>query len=380
MNTVNLSAPPLPTITDDIRTTALQILAWARDNGLLADDAFQPKNVTQHPLFEPMILDSGVVSVFRNRQIRFVAVNDLADKISIFFRKAAPTMRELKILPKSCNGYDIEYHQGNSELVAPANLAASTNSCAVHVHGGLDFYTCGSSISVGNNREAGTIGALVKDAAGQIFGLSNNHVSGACSYAPIGLPVVAPGIMDVSPWNPAPFTVGYHTHHLPMNFGDPSSVDHSLNSDAALFRIAAPGSISSMQRNLYDTPASVVDIQPGMQVEKLGRTTGHTIGYVTAELIGPSPVYYQAAQYGFNGNAFFENLFIVHGVGDVFSEGGDSGSLVTHLDANGQRHAIGIVVAGCTDSSAPGGKRSLVLPLRPILDRFNVTLVSQHNC
>lgn len=43
------------------------------------------------------------------------------------------------------------------------------------------------------------------------------------------------------------------------------------------------------------------------------------------------------------------------------------------------RHAVGIVVAGCTDNSAPGGKRSIVLPLRPILDRFKVELVSGHN-
>ena len=165
-----------------------------------------------------------------------------------------------------------------------------------------------------------------------------------------------------------------------MMFGDPSSVDHTLNSDAALIRIMAPNAISSMQRNAYDTPVSVADLLPGMKVEKVGRTTGHTYGAVLGELFGAVSVNYVAGQYGFSGAAYFEQVFVVHGLGDVFSDGGDSGSLVTYVDDNGVRHAVGLVFAGCVDNSAPGGKRSFVLPLRPSLNRFNVSLVAQHNC
>jgi hypothetical protein len=135
-----------------------------------------------------------------------------------------------------------------------------------------------------------------------------------------------------------------------------------------------------MQRNHHDTPTSVMDLAPGMAVQKVGRTTDLTNGVVHSEVIGASPIGYSASQYGFSGNVFFEPLFIVHGIGDIFSEGGDSGSLITHLDAAGVRHAVGIVVAGCVDNSAPGGKRSIVLPLRPILHALQVTLVSVHNC
>jgi hypothetical protein len=164
-----------------------------------------------------------------------------------------------------------------------------------------------------------------------------------------------------------------------MLVGDPSSVDHALNSDAALFEIVDPNRVSSMQRNVVDTPTSVMDMVPGMQVQKVGRSTAATTGVVMGELIGAASINYSASQYGFAGCVYFEPLFVVHGLGDIFSEGGDSGSLVTHVDSNGVRHAVGLVVAGCADNSAPGGKRSIILPLRPILNRFNVSLVAGHN-
>ena len=97
------------------------------------------------------------------------------------------------------------------------------------------------------------------------------------------------------------------------------------------------------------------------------------------EVVGATPISYVAGQYGFSGAVYFEPLWVVHGVGDVFSDGGDSGSLVTHVDAAGVRHAVGLIVAGCADNSAPGSKRSIILPLRSILNRLNVELVANHN-
>lgn len=374
--------PPLPLpITTDIRTAAQQFLSWAYSNGLLASDSYQPDTTIQHPNFGQAALEPGVFQILRTRQIRFLGLNSVENVISVFLRRTSPTVKEQKILPKSCNGYSLQYVQGNPENVSASNVATHTNSCATYQNSvGAMFYTCGSSISVGNNREAGTLGCLVKDAAGAIYGLSNNHVAGGCGYAPVGLPVIAPGIADVTPFNPAPFTIGLHSTPLPMVFGDPTTVNFSSNSDAAIFRITATGAISSMQRTFYDTPISVMDLASSMNVEKVGRTTGHTYGTVAAEIFGAIPIEYQASQYGFNGPAYFEQLYAVHGHGDVFSDSGDSGSLVTTVDGTGQRHAVGIVVAGCIDSNAPGGKRSLILPLRPILDSLKVTLVNNFNC
>lgn len=364
----------------DVRTTALQLLRWAHDHGLLAADAYYPINAVGSPNFGESAIDATGLGILRSRQIRFVAIDEAARKISVFLRKASPTTKELKALPSTCNGAALQYHQGNSETISPSAVAEATSTCALHVVGSNAFYTCGSSISVGNNREAGTLGCLVRDVTGLLFGLTNNHVSGACSYAPNGLPVLAPGVIDVSSTNPHPFTIGTHAKQLPMLVGDPSSVDHTMNSDAALFEIVEPHRVSSMQRNFFDTPVSVMDMVPGMHVQKVGRSTAMTKGVVLAEMVGATSIAYSASQYGFSGSVYFEPLFIVHGLGDIFSEGGDSGSLVTHVDAQGIRHAVGLVVAGCLDNSAPGGKRSIILPLQPILNRFNVTLVTGHNC
>lgn len=363
----------------DIRTTALQLLSWARNQGLLALDAYYPSVTIDQPSFGDEPFGVAALGVLRARQIRFVTIDSVANRISVFLRRASPSVKELKGLPKYCNGFSLNYHQGNPETVAAANVAEATSTCAIYENGGAQFYTCGSSISVGNNREAGTLGCLVRDTEGQLYGLSNNHVSGACSYAPTGLPVIAPGILDVSPSNPYPFTLGTHTRQLPMHVGDPSSIDHTQNSDAALFQILNPAAISSMQRKHYDTPNSVTDLEPGMHIQKVGRTTGLKSGIVLGEIVGATAINYVAGQYGFSGAVYFEPLWVVHGVGDLFSDGGDSGSLVTHVDAAGVRHAVGIVVGGCADNSAPGGKRSIILPLRSILNRFNVQLVANHN-
>lgn len=379
MTTGNLSVSAASAPSVDIRTTALQFLRWAHDHGLLASDAYYPGTTLDSPSFGDESVGSPSLGVLRARQIRFLTIDSVSNRISIFLRRASPTAKELKGLPTKCNGFSLNYHQGNPETVAAANVAEATSTCAIHQVAGQNFYTCGSSISIGNNREAGTIGCLVRDETGLIFGLSNNHVSGACSYAPSGLPVIAPGILDVSPTNPHPFTLGIHARQLPMHVGDPSSIDHTQNSDAALFQIVNPGRVSSMQRGYYDTPSTIKDLVAGMKVQKVGRSTGLKSGVVMGEIVGAAPVSYAAAQYGFSGAVYFEPLWVVHGVGDLFSDGGDSGSLVTHVDDAGVRHAVGIVVAGCADNSAPGGKRSIILPLRPILEQLKVQLVANHN-
>ncbi len=172
---------------------------------------------------------------------------------------------------------------------------------------------------------------------------------------------------------------GLHARQLDMAVGDPTSVDTTRNQDAAVFAIVNPGSVSSMQRDAYDTPTLVGDLVPGLQVEKAGRTSGFTKGTVLTEIVGPFGVGYKIDEYRFSGTIYFEPTFLVSGLGDRFSESGDSGSLVTNVDANGIRSAVGIIVAGLQDSRAPGGSLSVVMPIRPILDQMAMSLVSGHN-
>jgi hypothetical protein len=96
-------------------------------------------------------------------------------------------------------------------------------------------------------------------------------------------------------------------------------------------------------------------------------------------MYGAFPVNYTAALYGFNGSVLFEPVFCIVGNGSIFSDSGDSGSLITSVDANGNRIAVGLVFAGMSDVNAPGGKLTLALPLEPVLNQLGVTLVSGHN-
>jgi hypothetical protein len=116
----------------------------------------------------------------------------------------------------------------------------------------------------------------------------------------------------------------------------------------------------------------------GMEVEKVGRTTGFTRGTVLGTIFGAHPVQYAAAIYGFSGVVYFEPVVAIHGKGAAFSDSGDSGSLIT-MRFNGQRFAVGIVVGGKSDSAAPGGRTTIALPIEPILLRLGISLVSGHN-
>lgn len=368
---------PAEVETVDIQTSALKLLRWAHNNGLLRSTSYYPGEDYATPVFDSLQADA--IIFLRQKQIRFVGINESRDQITVFLNRAAPGARQTRVLPYFCDGHQLVYRQGNTDEISPANVAEAANPCAVHVTGAGSFYTCGSSISVGNARAAGTLCCLLKDAAGEIFGLSNNHVSGACNYAPVGLPIVAPGILDVAPRNPAPFTIGFHHYQLPLYLGDPSVVNTNENQDIAVFKLAAPNKVSSMQQNVFDTPTSSMPLVPGMEVEKVGRTSGHTNGRVLSVITGPVDVGYSAPQYNFTGLAYFETMFLVHGLSDRFSEGGDSGSLVVHTDASGVRHAVGIVVAGAEDSSAPGGKLSLIMPIHLVLAKLGMTLVGGHN-
>jgi len=83
--------------------------------------------------------------------------------------------------------------------------------------------------------------------------------------------------------------------------------------------------------------------------------------------------------YNFSGFVLFAQVYVVVGEGNIFSDTGDSGSLVTTVDAEGNRSAVGLVFAGRGDAAAPGEKISLILPIKPILAALDVTLVTGHN-
>lgn len=354
---------------------------WAFTEGLLVDGP--SKEVTATPaemaLVQP-ISDAGKAAL-RSKQLQSVGFNPAAGEVIAFLRRVVPTSKKVKaLLPTSIDDVPIKYRQGAQNVIVPGPTQPSAGpSFVVRVAGGLSRYACGSSISVGNFRDAGTFGCLVRDGGGVLYGLSNNHVSGSCSYAGVGLPILAPGVFDVAPNSLPPFTIGFHVRALPMVAGSADNINPSANLDAAIFRIANDSQVSSFQGAAYDTPQLSSALASGLAVEKVGRTTGHTSGTVISQFIGAHPIQYKADIYGFSGLVFFNPMFAIVGTGTVFASAGDSGSLIVSVNAAGQRTAVGIVVGSMSDGAAPGGEITVAAPIEPILAAFGVTLVGGHN-
>lgn len=357
--------------------TACSIRKWAVERGLIAalPGAIEASITSD---FDPIKASVEVESLLRQKGLLSIVYNNTSNCISLYTKKKVYS-KDLKVLPSNINSCGIAYPQGTVNEIGKIHTQAQGAAFSVVATPGGNRYACGSSISPGNSASAGTLGALVVDDAGQIYGLTNNHVSGLCSHSLIGVPILAPGVIDVAPGALHPFTIGLHKHVLEMNVGTQGNIDVSRNSDAAIFSIINHDTVTSLQGGLYDTPTTILDPEEGMTVEKVGRTTGHTRGKIVGRQLGPLSVYYSSTEYGFTGNILFDNVWIVHGEGEAFSQGGDSGSLIVQVDDNGNRFAVGLLFAGGTDSFAPGVDRTFFLPIRPLLERLEVRLLGGHN-
>lgn len=356
-----------------LRQVAERFKSWAAEEGILTftppDDRYEDRHEELGDLAK--VNQAATASdILAHRRINLIGINPARDEIVIVTHQKL-TKKDLECLPTQADGgHKFRYIKSHPPQVR-LPLAASGPAPANAIHKGL--YTCGSSISVANCISAGTLGALVTNPAGEMFALTNNHVSGGCSYTDVNFPIIAPGLLDVRPNGHDPFTLGHHATVAPWTSGIPDNVDVSANIDAAIFRLKDFNAVSSMQRGLYDTPITTMPPVPGMAVRKAGRTTGDTSGQIVAQAVGFVPVMMEVPQ--FRGVIYFDNVFIVQGGGgQPFSDRGDSGSLVVHEDVSGQRHAVGLLFAGTSDQQL-----TFILPIDKILEHFNVTLVGGHH-
>lgn len=315
--------------------------------------------------------------ILRQRGITSISFSAV-DKTVCVYTKRRVTQKDITVIPIEILGCTVSYPQG--EINALGTLPQETQGASystVTVAGG-QHYCCGSSISPGNSASAGTLGAIVRR-GNVLLGMTNNHVTGACSHSQIGLPILAPGVIDVIAGGIYPFTIGTHDGVLSMMPGSGGNVDIALNTDAAIFALTNPANVSSFQGGQYDTPTVVLDPLDGMIVEKVGRTTGHTTGRIVGRELLPCSVTASAPNHGFQATILFPHVYSVHGDNSQFSDCGDSGSLVVTKQIDGTFAAVGLLFASGHDSKAPGSIRTFILPIRPILDRLGVTLVGGHN-
>ncbi len=313
--------------------------------------------------------------VLQDREVSYIGIDEIQNEIIIFTKKklVARDQRAFNNLALTVGGADRITLRFEHCAVAQAGLPPTPPSVPpYYIHN--DRYTCGSSIYIGSEKGAGTLGFLARDAGGTLYGVSNNHVVGGSNYARPGLPILAPGMADVTAGGQDPETLGHHQKAYPFVDGLPDVVDAKSNLDAAIFKIVDEDRVSSMQRGSYDTPQACVPLVMGMTVSKVGRTTGITHGEVTSELFDCEPVLYSLDVIGGRKIVYFQSLFTIKGNAGAFSSFGDSGSLIIHTDAAGARQAVGLVVAGDENSGI-----CLALSLDRILQHFGVTLAFGHN-
>jgi hypothetical protein len=209
---------------------------------------------------------------------------------------------------------------------------------------------CG--VSVGHIKvTAGTLGCLVKKSGednGERFILSNNHVLANSNQAAIGEDILEPGKLDQGTLPIAKL----------IDF-EPIVLNAQANFiDAAIAKVINNADVKSSILTIGDVqhpPMSAVMYQ---SVRKHGRTTGHTLGIIM-DLAADIKVRFGQEL------ANFEDQLVIQGLGNFFSQSGDSGSLI--VDAITSR-PVALLFAG-------GGNQTFACPIERVLSRFNVDII-----
>jgi hypothetical protein len=218
---------------------------------------------------------------------------------------------------------------------------------------------CGVSIGNCLRVMAGTLGCLVTR-NNQLFVLSNNHVIALVNTSPLNAGIPQPGRLDGGVC--AADIIARLTQFIPINFaaGANNVVDAAIaRTSPALVdrRILRPGGVLQ--------PIALPLVAPAfnMAVHKSGRTTQYRRG--TIDLVNTT-VNVSYAPLG--GVARFVRQFRVRGVGSIFSDRGDSGSLVTTFPGN---RPVGLLFAGNAANNM-----TFCNPIREVLAAFAVTIVA----
>ena len=218
-------------------------------------------------------------------------------------------------------------------------------------------------VSVGHHAiTAGTLGCFARRGrSGLLQVLSNNHVLADENRAALGDPILQPGRAD---GGRAPRDViASLATFVRLRSTSANEVDCAL----AVLHEGVPADPTALGEG--GRLSGVVEEVTGEDeiVEKIGRTTGHTTGRVTAFELDNVIVGYDA------GPLRFDNQIEIEGTADAaFSAGGDSGSLVF---TSGAHRALGLVFAGSDQGGTNGQGLTYCNPMTTVLRRLRASLV-----
>lgn len=209
---------------------------------------------------------------------------------------------------------------------------------------------------------AGTLGGFVRRPGGDaLLVLSNNHVLANSDAASEGDEVLQPGVAD---GGRATDRIGVLTSFVRFSPQPGNLVDAAVATlDAGT--VADPGGYPGGPLASLVAAADAVD--PDELVEKVGRTTGHTRGRVTAVEVDGVGVQYD------DGVHTFDDQVEIEGLTGAFSAGGDSGSVIWR---SSDRAPLGLLFAGSTVGGSAGGGVTFANPLATVLRELNVEWVA----
>lgn len=205
---------------------------------------------------------------------------------------------------------------------------------------------------------AGTLGAVVRDRARARYLLSNNHVLAAVNQGRRGDAIVQPSPQDRGAVARDRVARLHRWVRLRSRGRGKNLVDAALaalDPDVEVRHTVDGRELRGVRRRTL----------PELRVWKLGRTTGHTRGRISAVLLDEVEVSYQDGTV-----CVFDNQLEIVGLRGAFSTFGDSGSLV--IDE--QDRAVGLLFAGSELGGPAGSGRSYAAPIATVLEALDVTL------
>lgn len=207
---------------------------------------------------------------------------------------------------------------------------------------------------------AGTIGGFVKTTREEkALLLSNNHVLANENAAKRGDRILQPGVADGG--RRTRDVVGSLERFAKLKKTGRNLVDAAIA--VLLDRIKFDPDALKGSGKLKGIVETALDFD---RVEKLGRTTGHTKGRITAFELDNLVVAYEM------GNLRFDDQIEIEGTGAApFSGGGDSGSLIF---TTGEHLGLGLLFAGSDQGGSNGVGLTYANSLPTVMKSLNVQL------
>jgi hypothetical protein len=209
---------------------------------------------------------------------------------------------------------------------------------------------------------AGTLGGFVRyPGSDGLLVLSNNHVLAAGDAATEGDPALQPGVADggTGADRIGALAAFVRLSPEPGNLVDAAvaALDPGVGAEPGAY---PGGPVAALV-------AAVDDVDPEELVEKVGRTTGHTRGRITAVEVDGLGVQYDESVV-----VTFDDQVEIEGLTGAFSAGGDSGSVIWR---SRDRAPLGLLFAGSSTGGSAGGGLTFANPLATVLRELGVEWV-----